>query len=76
MEQLRNLEAELAIATSENRLYDFIANHYTEMSPYQLKEVLLATLTVGYDNCKGDEDEHAYAQAIANELECRFWGED
>ena len=74
MGELNTLEEKLVLATRDGNLYDFIANHYYEMSNYQLKEVLLAVIGVGLDNCKGDEE--GYAKQILDELECRFWGID
>ena len=59
---------ELIKAISENRLYDYIANHYHEMSTYELKEVLLAVLGVCYDKCCGDADEEALMELIMDEL--------
>ena len=64
----------LVIATSNGYLFDYIAQWYYNMSRYELKEVLLAVLGVGIDNCKGEDDELEYGKAICNELECRFFG--
>lgn len=69
------LEKELVKAAAEGRLYDFIAAHYREMTTWQLKEVLLAVLGVGLDNCQSDKDEEVYADLIVTELECREFGE-
>lgn len=66
----------LVQATNKNRLYDYIANHYNDMSKYELKEVLLAVLGVGYDQCHGEADEKAYMELITNELASRDFGED
>ena len=52
----------------KNRLYDYIADHYTEMSTYDLKEVILTLLGVCYDKCYGDEDEEALMGLIHEEL--------
>ena len=75
---MEDLRAELVRTTAENgcNLYDFIANHYWEMSKEDLKEVLLAVLGVCVDKCYGDEDEKALGELICNELECRFFGID
>ena len=75
---MKNLEKELVKATSAGAgvLYDFIADNYTDMSNYQLKEVLLAVLGVGLDNCFGEEDEEAYTELLVNELENRYFGVD
>lgn len=66
----------LVQAANNNRLYDYIANHYHEMSKWDLKEVLLATLGVCYDKCCGDEDEEALMELITEELADRSFGED
>jgi len=73
---MENLKKELVKITKENgcNLYDFIANHYWEMSKEELKEVLLAVLGVCIDKCCGDEDEKALGELIVNELEYRFFG--
>lgn len=64
-------------AVKSNRLYDYIANHYTEMGTYDLKEVLLAVLGVCYDKCYGDEDEESLMELVKEELkECRDFGDD
>ena len=63
-------------AVKVNRLYDYIANHYTEMSQYDLKEVMLALIGVCYDKCYGDEDEEALMELIIEELEEREFGEE
>lgn len=55
-------------AIGNNTLYDFIANEYGDMTRYELKEILLAVLGVGYDGCCGDEDERAWMELIFNEL--------
>lgn len=59
----------LGQAIRVNHVYDYIANHYTEMSTYDLKEVLLAVLGVCFDSCCGDEDEDALMELIYNELQ-------
>lgn len=69
-------EKELVRATEKGSLYDYIAEHYHEMSTYELKEVLLAVLGVGYDSCKGEEDEKEYARLLTEELANRGFGED
>lgn len=66
----------LAQATEKGRLYDYIAEHYYEMSAYELKEVLLAVLGVGYDSCKGEADEKEYARLLTEELANRDFGEN
>ena len=75
---MENLEKELIQTTNESgaNLYDFIAEHYWEMSKDQLKEVLLAVLGVCLDKCCGDEDEKALGEIIVNELGNRYFGED
>ena len=57
--------------TANGHLFDYIANHYTEMSKYELKEVCLAVLGVGLDSCNGQETEKEYALKIRNELKDR-----
>lgn len=57
--------------TANGRLFDYIANHYTEMSKYELKEVCLAVLGVGLDSCSGQEAEKEYALKIRSELKYR-----
>jgi hypothetical protein len=60
----------LGQAIRVNRIYDYIANHYTQMSTYDLKEVLLAVLGVCYDtHFTSDEDEDALMELIYNELQ-------
>ena len=67
----------LMIAVSDNRIFDYIANHYYEMSKEELKEVLLAVLAVGYDLTYNlDESEEEYMTRIHDELESRFFGEE
>lgn len=66
----------LVQATEKGQLYDYIAEHYYEMSRDDLKEVLLAVLGVGYDNCRGEADEKEYARLIVEELGNRYFGED
>ena len=70
----------LVQATEKGQLYDYIAEHYYEMSKDDLKEVLLAVLGVGYDQCgvgaNRDEEEAAYHQLIVEELGNRYFGED
>ena len=61
-------------AVSAGYLYDYIAQWYYQMGEYDLKEVLLAVLATGLDNCYSDEDEKNYNQQILDELECRFFG--
>ena len=73
---MENLEQELVKATGKGELYDFIADHYWEMTTYQLKEVLLAVLGAGLDNCCSDEDEKKYAELLVGELESRYFGID
>lgn len=69
-------EKGLVQAIEKGQLYDYIAEHYHEMSTYELKEVLLAVLGVGYDSCKGEADEKEYARLIVEELGNRYFGED
>ncbi len=59
---------DLVKAIEEGHVYDYIANHYHEMSTFDLKEVLLAVLGVCYDKCCGDEDEEALMELIREEL--------
>lgn len=66
----------LVQATEKGQLYDYIAQHYYEMTTYDLKEVLLAVLGVGYDSCRGEADEEEYARLIVNELGNRYFGEE
>lgn len=77
---MENLEKELVKATAAGSLYDFIAEHYYEMSKHELKEVLLAVLGVGLDQCgvgaNRDIEEEAYAELLVNELESRDFGID
>ena len=63
----------LVQATNNNRLYDYIAEHYYEMPRDDLKEVLLAVLGVGYDKCHGEADEKAYMKLIIEELGNRYF---
>lgn len=67
-----NLEKELVRATNNGELFEFIACNYTTMTPYQLKEVLLAVLGVVYDNCGAgasrDEDYEAFQKLVVKEL--------
>ena len=66
----------LVKAIKSNRIYDYIANHYTEMGTYDLKEVLLAVLGVCYDQCLS-EDEKRLMSLIEEELvEHREFGGD
>ena len=64
--------------TSESAayLYDYIADHYWEMTKDELKEVLLATLGVCLDKCCGEDDEKALGQLLVEELGNRYYGED
>lgn len=66
----------LVKATNEGFLFDYVAQWYYQMSKHEIKEVLLAVLGVGYDSCKGDEDEEAYAQKIVDELAERGFGNE
>lgn len=59
---------ELIIAIGKNRIYDYIANHYHEMSKYDLKEVLLAVLGVCYDNCSDEASEEKLMTLLSEEL--------
>ena len=67
---------ELIKATEKGSLYDYIALYYSEMSQYDLKEVLLTLLGLGYDACKGEADEKEYARLITEELADRGFGEE
>ena len=69
---------ELVKTTAKNGalLYDYIADHYWEMSRDELKEVLLAVLGVALDNCHSEEDEEVLGDLIATELGNRYYGED
>lgn len=70
-------EKGLVRATEQGHLYDYIAEHYTEMSTYSLKEVLLSVLGVGYDECRRHGvSEEVYAELITSELAERGFGED
>lgn len=62
---------ELKKETLEGGLYDYIAYHYYEMTPYKIKEILLSVLGVGLDQCHSEEDEKAYAKLIAEEMDER-----
>ena len=74
---MNEIDAKLKKALRENRLYDFIANEYGNMSKWELKEVLLAVLGICYDKCCGEEDEQAFMKTIENELHNRsFFDED
>lgn len=64
----------LVKATAKNYLFDYVAQWYPQMSKEDLKEVILALLGVGYDNCKSEEDENTYADLIVAELESRYFG--
>ena len=44
------MKDEVMKAIQENRLYDFIANHYWEMSKEELKDILLEVIW----NCNED----------------------
>lgn len=69
-------ERDLKLAVADNRIYDYIAEHYWEMPRDDLKEVLLAVLGVCYDKCYSDADERRLMEDINGELESRFFGED
>ena len=72
-----DLEKELIKATENNRLYEFIADNYYQMPTWQLKEVLLAVLGVGYDDCvRGQRSEKEYSRLLVEELGDRGFGED
>lgn len=71
------MDEELKQALKDNSLYDFIANGYYLLSPYNLKEICLAILGVCYDKCHGDEDEEALMKLIEEELHGRsYFDED
>ena len=40
---MENIEKEIIQAIKEDRLYDFIANHYWEIKPELLKDLILET---------------------------------
>ncbi len=67
-------------ATEAGYLYDYIAQWYYQMSTYDLKEVLLAVLGVGYDQCgvgaNRDIEEAAYNELLINEFADRGFEED
>ena len=69
-----DIEKEVVQAANKNRLYDFIAERYGDLSKYQLKEVILAILGVCYDKCYGDKDEEALMELIIEELGDRGFG--
>lgn len=59
---------ELIQALKEGTLFDFIANNYHNASKWELKEIILAILSVLYDNYKGDyEDIQKQALTILKE---------
>lgn len=70
----------LVKATKEGYLYDYIAQWYYQMSTYDLKEVLLAVLGVGLDQCgvgaNRDVEEAAYNELLLEGLADREFGED
>ena len=64
----------LVRAAASGFLFDYVAQWYYQMTPYELKEVLLAVLGVCYDRCTGDEDEQAFSELLINELADRDFG--
>ncbi len=67
---------ELIQALKEGTLFDFIANNYHNASKWELKEIILAILSVLYDNYKGDyEDIQKQTLTILKE-ERDFFEED
>lgn len=56
-------------------LYDFVANHYWEMSKEQLKEVTLSILGVVYDNmgagASKDSEWDAFSEHVIDEYKGR-----
>lgn len=70
----------LVKATEAGYLYDYIAQWYYQMSTYDLKEVLLAVLGVGLDQCgvgaNRDVEEAAYNELLLERLADREFGED
>lgn len=66
-------------AANEGFLFDYIAQWYTQISNYELKEVLLAVLGVGYDLCGIGSNsyikESKYNHLILEELANREFGE-
>ncbi len=76
---MEDLEKKLVQAVNEGGggyLYDFIADHYWEMTTYQLKEVLLAVLGVCLDKCYDLGDEEELGHLIIHELQARMFGFD
>lgn len=69
-------EQRLVKATAQGHLYDYIAEHYTEMTTYSLKEVLLAVLGVAYDLAGKHREEDELEQLITAELAEREFGLD
>lgn len=77
---------ELVRSIKNNRIYDYIADHYYEMPREDLKEVLLAVLGVGYDNANSvyhgnttDQNEYGYMMELGSELidnRCFIYEED
>lgn len=56
-------------------LYDFVANHYWEMTKEQLKEVTLSILGVVYDNmgagASKDEEWESFEEEVIEEYKGR-----
>lgn len=52
----------------EGRAYDYVANHYFEMTTWELKEILLATMGIGLDEYNDDDRFH---KSLLEELENR-----
>ena len=71
---MTDIRKEVVQATNKNRLFDFIANNYNDLSKYELKEIILTILGVCYDKCCGDEDEEALMNLIIEEFESRGFG--
>ena len=68
---------ELLEALQTNRICDYIAEHYYESNTYELKELLLSVLYIGYDRCTSEADERIMLEMIQSELERRdFFAEE
>lgn len=65
----------LVKAANKGALIDYVANHYTEMSKWDLKEVLLSVLYAINDEM-GEDELDMIQRATTNELADRDFGED
>lgn len=63
------MKDEVMKALEENRLYDYIANNYWNMSNEVLKDILLEAIWVGCQNAPRDED---YNKKLIDELNERW----